>query len=101
MLKRSGETGDYCPFVRKKCLEGQCAMWTHVRGKDPQTGADIDHHGCSLAWLPVLLIENANETRKTSADVQSFRNEVAATVEAFVPGSRPGIERARQLVGKT
>ena len=29
-----------------------------------------------MAWLPVLLIENAQQSRQTGAAVESFRNEM-------------------------
>lgn len=48
-----------------------------VRGKHPQTGADVDEWGCAMSWLPVLLIENSQQQRQTGAAVESFRNEVA------------------------
>ena len=30
-----------------------------VRGNNPNTGEEIDDYGCSMAWLPVLMIENS------------------------------------------
>lgn len=39
------------------------------------TGQDVDEWGCSIAWLPHLLIENANQTREAGAAIESFRNE--------------------------
>lgn len=47
-----------------------------IRGKDPQTNKDVDDWGCSMAWLPKLLIENAMVSRQTGAAVESFRNEM-------------------------
>jgi len=47
-----------------------------VRGKNPNTGKDIDEWGCAVAWMPVLTIENANQQRQTGAAVESFRNEM-------------------------
>lgn len=47
-----------------------------IRGQDPNTGEDIDDWGCSMAWLPKLLIENALMSRQTGAAVESFRNEM-------------------------
>lgn len=50
-------------------------FWTHIRGKHPQSEADVDMHDCSIRWLPVLLIENAKETRQGAAAVETLRNE--------------------------
>lgn len=49
--------------------------WTHVRGTHPQTGLEVDMHDCSVRWLPVLLIDNAKETRQAAAAIESSRNE--------------------------
>ena len=53
-----------------------------VRGTNPNTGEEIDDYGCSVAWLPILMIENSQQQRQTGAAVESFRNEVAKANEA-------------------
>lgn len=53
-----------------------CPLWTQVRGKHPQSNEEIDRWDCSLAWLPMLLVENAQQSRQTGAAVDSFRNAV-------------------------
>lgn len=71
-----------------------------IRGKHPQTGADIDEWGCSIAWTPMLLIENAKMQRETGAAVESFRNEMvksnysatAAMVEAISQNTKPNLK---------
>lgn len=65
-----------CPFSRKACMENECELYIQVLGQHPQTGETVDKWGCSLSWMPALLIENSNEQRKTAASIQSFRNEV-------------------------
>lgn len=62
---------------REIIAECECPKFVAIRGKDPQTGADVDRHGCVDSFLPLLLIEVANVSRQTSAAVESFRNEVA------------------------
>ncbi len=47
-----------------------------IRGNNPNTGEEIDDYGCSIAWLPVLMIENSQQQRSTGAAVESFRNEM-------------------------
>ena len=64
-----------CPLLGKACIEDGCKFWVHVRGANPQTGAEMDLWDCSIAWLPVLLIENAQVQRQTGAAVESMRNE--------------------------
>ena len=47
-----------------------------INGKNPNTGKDTEEWGCAMAWLPVLLVENAQQSRSTGAAVESFRNEM-------------------------
>ena len=71
-----------------------------IRGSHPQTGAEIDEWGCTIAWTPMLLIENAKLQRETGAAVESFRNEMvrsshattAAMVEAISQNTRPNLK---------
>jgi hypothetical protein len=53
-----------------------------IRGKDPQSEKEIDEWGCSMAWLPILMIENSQQQRSTGAAVESFRNEMVKANEA-------------------
>lgn len=68
-----------CPLLGKECIEHQCKFYVHLLGVHPQTGNPIDNFDCSIAWLPVLLIESAKETRQTAAAVESFRNEMVSS----------------------
>lgn len=75
-----------CPYMgMKPCIQDgtynivtqqieACEMWTFVKGKDPQ-GGEINQGGCAVAWVPILLIENANVARGVAASVQTLRNE--------------------------
>tara|TARA_R110000765_G_scaffold414976_1_gene515809 strand:+ start:43 stop:429 length:387 start_codon:yes stop_codon:yes gene_type:complete len=47
-----------------------------LQGKHPQTGSNVQEWGCSIAWLPLLLVENSGQQVKTTASVESFRNEM-------------------------
>lgn len=68
--------GSFCPLINKDCIEHECGWYTQVRGTNPNTGKEVDNYGCAVAWLPVLLIENAKESRQMGAAVESFRNEM-------------------------
>lgn len=65
----------------------RCPWYVQVRGNDTNTGAEVDHWGCAIAWMPTLLINTANESRKGVAATESFRNEMvrqgAATQQAL------------------
>ena len=71
-----------CPLGHK-CEEARdgaihrCAWFTKLAGQLPD-GTQADEQGCAMAWLPVLLVENARVVRGTSAAVESFRNEVVS-----------------------
>lgn len=52
----------------------RCPWYTQVRGFDPNTGQETDHWGCAIAWMPTLMINTANESRKTTAATEDFRN---------------------------
>jgi len=66
-----------CPLNNfKKCKGLECAWFIQIRGHNPNTGEEIDDWGCAMAWTPILLIENAQQSRQTGAAVESFRNEM-------------------------
>jgi|TARA_Y100000114_G_scaffold61563_1_gene56454 hypothetical protein len=47
-----------------------------LQGKHPQTGMDVQEWGCSIAWIPLLLVENSQQILGTTAATESFRNEM-------------------------
>lgn len=65
-----------CPLIKKPCLKHDCEWYVHVTGQDPQTGREVDQFGCTMVFLPMLLIENSQQQRHTGAAVESFRNEM-------------------------
>jgi hypothetical protein len=76
------ETKANCPLDGfKPCRQLECAWFMQVRGANPNTGADVDEWGCSMAWLPILTIENSQQQRQTGAAVESFRNEMVKANE--------------------
>lgn len=71
-----------CPLNGfKPCRMFECAWFMAIRGTNPNTGADVDEHGCAMAWMPMLLIENSQQQRQTGAAVESFRNEMVKANE--------------------
>lgn len=47
-----------------------------IDGTNPNNGKPTEEWGCAMAWLPILMIENAQQSRQTGAAVESFRNEM-------------------------
>jgi len=84
-----------CPLLKKSCIEHGCSWYTHLVGVNPNTGKQVDEFGCSVAWMPFLVLENAKETRQGAAAVESFRNEmVEANKLALNFSAVPQLENA-------
>jgi hypothetical protein len=76
------EPKNQCPLNSfEPCKQLDCAWFLKIRGANPNTGEEIDEWGCSMAWLPVLMIENSQQQRSTGAAVESFRNEMVKNNE--------------------
>jgi hypothetical protein len=52
-----------------------------LRGTNPNTGAEVDQWNCSLATLPLLLVENAQQARAAGAATESMRNEIVKRMD--------------------
>jgi len=65
-----------CPLLNKKCIKHQCIWYNMLQGKHPQSGQNVQEWGCSIAWIPLLLVENTGKQVQTNASVESFRNEM-------------------------
>ena len=65
-----------CPIFKKECIGLDCAWFVKVEGYDMNTGKRVDEWNCTVALIPMLLIENSGQQRSTGAAVESFRNEV-------------------------
>lgn len=65
-----------CPFhkkwMSKVCLS--CPLWVNLKGRNPQSGEIVDKWGCSFSFMPLLMVENSQQSRQTAAAVESFRN---------------------------
>lgn len=84
--------GEFCPLIKDKCIRHKCAWFSRLVGMDPQTGQPVDKFGCSVSWLPILLVENSNQGRQTAASVDKVANEVAKHRNVFVHALNPEIQ---------
>lgn len=76
------ESKPNCPLDGfNPCRQLECAWFIKLQGKNPQNGQEVDEWGCSMAWLPILMIENSQQQRQTGAAVESFRNEMVKNNE--------------------
>lgn len=75
------EPGKFCPLIKKDCIGLQCSWYTKVRGTEPQSGKEVDEWACAIAWMPMLLINTAQEVRQGAAATESFRNQMVDASE--------------------
>lgn len=68
---------DNCPLNGfEPCKQLECAWFVQMRGADPNSGKEVDEYACGIAWLPMLLVENAMQSRQSGSAIESFRNEM-------------------------
>lgn len=91
------EPGNYCPLIKKDCIQLKCNWFLQIKGMNPNTGQEIDDWGCAISWLPVLLIEGAKQQRDTAYAVQSFRNEMAEQAEQSTKVMQANLEIANKI----
>lgn len=82
------------------CRQLECAWFMKIAGTNPNTGKEVEEWGCSMAWLPMLMIENSQQQRQTGAAVESFRNEMvkANEVGQRVLMAAAGVPQAAQTM---
>lgn len=78
------EPGKFCPLIKDDCIELKCSFYTHVRGTDPQSQREVDEYACAISWLPILLINTAQQARQGAAATESMRNELVTASETAV-----------------
>jgi hypothetical protein len=82
----------WCPWWREVCNDGltktmlkatkrgeapiKCSQWRKVSGKNPQSGADLDHWDCTFGWGPTLQLEQARVNFSLGGAVESLRNRI-------------------------
>lgn len=78
MQRPLGPKDMVCPLHNKYMVKvcHTCPLWVPVPFVNNATGEESSEWGCSLAWLPGLLIETAKEARQGAAATESFRNEM-------------------------
>jgi hypothetical protein len=90
-----------CPLDSfRPCRQLDCAWFIQVRGTNPNTGKEVDEWACSMAWLPMLLIENSQQQRQTGAAVESFRNEMVKANEVGQQVLLASMQKTKAIRGK-
>lgn len=83
--------GQICPLHKRDTSKvcHRCPWWTRIMGKNPQSEEIIDNWHCAIALLPILLVENAQQTRQAGAAIETFRNGmVEGVMEAIGTAAR-------------
>ena len=66
-----------CPLNSfEPCKQLDCAWFIEIHGTNPNTGEPITDWGCTMAMMPMMLLENARQQRGTAAALESFRDEM-------------------------
>ena len=78
--------GSQCQEVKDNTIH-RCAWFLKMKGTDA-TGEEHDEWRCSISWMPILQLENAQQTREMSASVDSFRNENSKRQNAALDSMR-------------
>lgn len=76
-IKLTCPLGHKCEEAKDNAIH-RCAWFVSLRGRNSNTGEEVDERGCSMTWIPVLLVENARVSNGTSAAIESFRNEMVS-----------------------
>lgn len=71
------ESSNFCPLIKAECLQLKCSWFIKLIGTDNNTGQPVEDWGCSIKWLPMLLVENSNQQRQTCSSVDALRSEVS------------------------
>jgi len=66
--------GSKCEEIKDNKLH-RCAWFTEMKGRNPQTGENVDEKACAIAWLPVMQVEVAQTNRGINEAVVSMREE--------------------------
>lgn len=76
LRREPGPDDQWCAIVKGPCWRHRCAQYRHVIGKHPQSGKDIEEYDCVFNWVPILTIENTQQTIQLAAAIESERNEL-------------------------
>ena len=84
-----------CPLLNKKCIKHQCVWYNMLQGQHPQTGEPVHEWGCSVAWLPLLMVNIDRGIAGTTAATESFRNEMVKANMVTASIAAKTIKRAK------
>lgn len=81
-VKMTCPLGAECEEIKDNKIH-RCVWYVCLKGKDPQSEKAIDEWKCSMAWMPIMLVENAQTNRGQTKALESFRNEMVKGQQVF------------------
>ena len=95
------EPGPICPLHRKDVSKvcHRCPWFVKLMGKNPQSEEMIENWSCAIATLPILLVENAQQSRQAGAAIESFRNNMVNGVMQAIGEAAAGVQQRRLTRG--
>lgn len=74
--------GSKCEEIKDNKIH-RCRWFIKIRGKNPQSEELIEEWDCAMAWLPIVMVENAQTNRGQTLALETFRNEVVKNQKEF------------------
>lgn len=71
------------PEKKQGCIEHGCEFFVNLVGTNPNTNEEQNEWGCSIRWLPLLLVENASKIRQVAASTDKVATAVNSAHETF------------------
>ncbi len=84
--------GNKCEEIKDGELH-KCNWLVHIAGKDPQSHKQMDESRCAMAWVPILLVENARTNRGQTQAIEMLRNIVSEGNQAAQLASQSSFGR--------
>jgi len=77
------DAGLICPLHKKDVSKvcHTCPWWVQLKGASPNTGEMIDDWRCSVAYLPILMVEVAQKANQAGAATEDMRNEITRRMD--------------------
>jgi len=84
--------GKLCHYSRQPCLREECARWTFISGRNPQTGATMRRWDCGDNGAQFLMLEQNRLLHEFNAELATLRAENFIQMETLLLGvGRPDI----------
>lgn len=88
--------GNTCEEIRDNKIH-KCHWLCELQGTNPQTGVPEVKKGCSLSFLPLLLIENTGANRGAQSATEDMRNKFGQVIQAF---AQMVVKNQKQIGGR-